>query len=62
MKLYVEIRQTKDGKRTYPCLCADIGYAIRVLSYDSFLCVELSKLTAEDLLSRPVGAVIPIKI
>lgn len=54
-RLFVEIRESKTGKR-YCCLCYDFGYRIAVLSFDSSICSELSCISIRDLMSSPSGS------
>lgn len=46
--LYVTKRIAQSGKE-YFSLCADLGYCVKVLSFDRYLCAEILGLSVADM-------------
>lgn len=54
VSLAVERRRSKNSDRDYFALVLDLGYAVKILSYDTNLCAEALGVTVRDLQIKTV--------
>lgn len=55
VKFFVRIDESKKTGRAYAMLCADLGYTVKALTFDSQLIAEIMRVSVADLMSLDKG-------
>lgn len=60
MKITVEKRTSQKSGKTYVCLCADLGYTTKPITFDMLTICEVANLSVRDIANMRVGDVINV--